>query len=90
MQTAIIRTWAIAHIIIGIAIMLLARCVFDASPDTARHLIELGRKDAEKTLQERGLAKAKNVAGGAMGMATNLWHKRPKLPVGKGKETQTR
>ena len=31
------------------------------------------------------LAKAKDVTGGAMGMATNLWHKRPKLPFGKGK-----
>ncbi|MBQ6923075.1 MAG: patatin-like phospholipase family protein [Kiritimatiellae bacterium] len=64
--------------------------VFDASPDTARRLIDLGRKDAEKTLLESGLAKAKDVTGGAMGMATNLWHKRPKLPFGKGKETQTR
>lgn len=31
--------------------------VFDASPDTARHLIELGRKDAEKQLRESGLIK---------------------------------
>ena len=36
------------------------------------------------------LAKAKDVTGGAMGMATNLWHRRQKLPFGKGKETQTR
>ncbi len=31
--------------------------VFDASPDTAKRLIELGRKDAEKVLRESGLAK---------------------------------
>lgn len=31
--------------------------VFDASADTARHLIELGRKDAEKQLRESGLIK---------------------------------
>ncbi len=29
--------------------------VFDASPDTAMRLIELGRKDAEKVLKEKGL-----------------------------------
>ena len=67
-----------------------SRCVFDASPDTAKRLIDLGRKNAEKTLLESGLANAKDVAGGAMGMATNIWHKRPKLPFGKGKDTQTR
>ena len=31
--------------------------VFDASPETARHLIELGRKDARKVLVEAGLMK---------------------------------
>lgn len=31
------------------------------------------------------LAKAKDVAGGTMGMVTNLWHGLPKLPFGKGK-----
>lgn len=31
--------------------------VFDASPDTARHLIDLGRKDAERVLRESGLIK---------------------------------
>ncbi len=31
--------------------------VFDAKPETAKRLIELGRKDAEKVLRERGLAK---------------------------------
>ena len=31
--------------------------VFDASPETARHLIELGRKDARKKLREAGLMK---------------------------------
>ena len=36
------------------------------------------------------LAKAKDVTGGAMGMATNLWHRCQKLPFGKGKETKTR
>ena len=30
--------------------------VFDASPETAKHLIELGRKDARKKLREAGLA----------------------------------
>jgi len=30
--------------------------VFDASTETARHLIELGRKDARKALQAAGLA----------------------------------
>lgn len=30
--------------------------VFDASPETAKHLIELGRKDARKALREAGLA----------------------------------
>ena len=29
--------------------------VFDASPETARRLIELGRKDARKVLAEAGL-----------------------------------
>ena len=29
--------------------------VFDASPETAKHLIELGRKDARKKLREAGL-----------------------------------
>ena len=31
--------------------------VFDASPETARRLMELGRRDAEKVLRERGLIK---------------------------------
>lgn len=31
--------------------------VFDASPETARHLIELGRSDARKSLEAAGLAK---------------------------------
>lgn len=31
--------------------------VFDASPETAKHLIELGRKDARKVLVEAGLMK---------------------------------
>ena len=31
--------------------------VFDASPDTAKRLIEFGRKDAERVLRESGLAK---------------------------------
>lgn len=31
--------------------------VFDASPETARHLIELGRSDARRKLKEAGLAK---------------------------------
>ena len=31
--------------------------VFDASPETARHLIELGRSDARKALETAGLAK---------------------------------
>lgn len=31
------------------------------------------------------LGKAKDVAGGTMGMVTNLWHGLPKLPFGKGK-----
>ena len=30
--------------------------VFDVSPDTATHLIELGRKDAREKLREAGLA----------------------------------
>ena len=36
--------------------------VFDTSPETARHLIELGRKDARKVLAEAGLIKS--VGGG--------------------------
>ena len=31
--------------------------VFDASPETARRLIDLGRKDARKVLEEAGLGK---------------------------------
>jgi hypothetical protein len=31
--------------------------VFDASPETARRLIKLGRKDARKVLAEAGMAK---------------------------------
>jgi hypothetical protein len=31
--------------------------VFDASPETARRLIELGRKDVRKVLAEAGMAK---------------------------------
>ena len=31
--------------------------VFDASPETAKHLIELGRKDAHRKLAEEGLLK---------------------------------
>ena len=31
--------------------------VFDASPETARRLIALGREDAKKMLRERGLVK---------------------------------
>ena len=31
--------------------------LFDASPETARRLIELGRKDARKVLAEAGMAK---------------------------------
>ena len=33
------------------------RGVFDASPETAKRLIELGRRDAEKVLREKGLIK---------------------------------
>ena len=36
--------------------------MFDASPETARRLIELGRKDARKVLAEAGLIKS--VGGG--------------------------
>ena len=32
--------------------------VFDAAPDTAKHLIELGRKDARKALMEAGMVRS--------------------------------
>ena len=34
------------------------------------------------------LSKAKDVAGIGVGLATNLWHKRPNLPFGKGKASE--